>query len=317
MTGRALAVVEGIAADLQPAGWRLTDTSGASTTGAPGRCSPRTSTPSRSWPRAAPARSRPRSPGRGPSPRRSRSRGATRCSATTEPDRDLARRSRRDCAPRGRPAPPAGRRRPAGRPGRRAGARRRRGREGPTASGFGRHRTVDLPEASAHLEWLVTAITDAGAEAWVHSCAPQTPWFAGRGTGVTGLSADLAMLGPADLDTFAEALEQGRTPPWAWCRPPTRPPQCRTRGSSSASSGWLDMLGLDAEEVGDRLVLTPSCGLAGAWWPVGARGAAGAAPQRDRPVRRLSGVSGRRTAPRRRAPRGSARRRRRASAGSR
>ena len=27
---------------------------------------------------------------------------------------------------------------------------------------------------------------------------------------------------------------------------------------------WLDMLGLDPEAVGDRLVLTPACGLAGA-----------------------------------------------------
>jgi len=27
---------------------------------------------------------------------------------------------------------------------------------------------------------------------------------------------------------------------------------------------WSDMLGLDVAELGDRLVLTPSCGLAGA-----------------------------------------------------
>ncbi len=27
---------------------------------------------------------------------------------------------------------------------------------------------------------------------------------------------------------------------------------------------WLDMLGLDPEQVGDGLVLTPACGLAGA-----------------------------------------------------
>ena len=81
----------------------------------------------------------------------------------------------------------------------------------PTASGFGRHRRVDPPELSAHLEWVVAAIADAGAEAWVHSCAPQTPWGLVAGTGVAGLSADLDMLGPGDLDAFAEALESGRT----------------------------------------------------------------------------------------------------------
>jgi hypothetical protein len=27
---------------------------------------------------------------------------------------------------------------------------------------------------------------------------------------------------------------------------------------------WIEMLGLDPDQVGDRLVLTPTCGLAGA-----------------------------------------------------
>ena len=81
----------------------------------------------------------------------------------------------------------------------------------PTASGFGRHRRVDLPEASAHLEWVIAAIVEAGGEAWVHSCAPETPWSLVAGAGASGLSADLSMLGAADLDVFAEALEGGRT----------------------------------------------------------------------------------------------------------
>lgn len=134
----------------------------------------------------------------------------------------------------------------------------------PTASGFGRHRSVDLPEASAHLEWVVAAITGAGAEAWVHSCAPQTPWSLVAGTGVTGLSADLAMLGPADLDTFAEVLEQGRTAALGVV-PSTDPgsPVSDARVVERVQR-WLDMLGLDPAEVGDRLVVTPTCGLAGA-----------------------------------------------------
>ena len=49
MTGRALAVVAELGADLQPAGWRLTGSGGGSGP-APSRsrCSARTSTPSRS-----------------------------------------------------------------------------------------------------------------------------------------------------------------------------------------------------------------------------------------------------------------------------
>lgn len=134
----------------------------------------------------------------------------------------------------------------------------------PTASGFGRHRRVDLPEASAHLEWVVAAITDAGAEAWVHSCAPQTPWSLVAGAGVVGLSADLDQLGAGDLDTFAEALEAGRTTALGVVPstdPATEPSDARI---TERVQRLLDMLGVDREVVGEHLVITPTCGLAGA-----------------------------------------------------
>jgi methionine synthase II (cobalamin-independent) len=134
----------------------------------------------------------------------------------------------------------------------------------PTASGYGRHRSVDLPEASAHLEWVVTAITEAGGEAWVHSCAPRTPWSLIVDTGVAGLSADLSMLGPEDLDTFAEVLESGRTAALGIV-PSTDPEAAPTDARlTERVLRWLDMLGLDPGSVGDSLVITPTCGLAGA-----------------------------------------------------
>ena len=76
----------------------------------------------------------------------------------------------------------------------------------PTASGFGRHRAVHPPEASEALSWLFER---AGGEPWVHSCAPGTPWGLLRGAGARGLSADLAVLGPEELDALAEALDAG------------------------------------------------------------------------------------------------------------
>ena len=134
----------------------------------------------------------------------------------------------------------------------------------PTASGFGRHRRVDLPEASAHLEWVVAAVVDAGGEAWVHSCAPSTPWSLVAGTGVHGLSADLDMLGPADLDTFAEVLESGRTTALGVV-PSTAPmTEASEAQTTERVQRWLDMLGLDPDGVGEHLVVTPTCGLAGA-----------------------------------------------------
>jgi methionine synthase II (cobalamin-independent) len=138
------------------------------------------------------------------------------------------------------------------------------GAQVPTASGFGRHRRVDPPELSAHLEWVVTAITEASGEAWVHACAPQTPWSLVLGTGVAGLSADLDMLGPADLDTFAEALESGRTAALGVVPsvdPSTAPSDARL---TERVQRWLDMLGLDPEAARQHLVVTPTCGLSGA-----------------------------------------------------
>ncbi|SFB00109.1 Cobalamin-independent synthase, Catalytic domain [Nocardioides alpinus] len=134
----------------------------------------------------------------------------------------------------------------------------------PTASGFGRHRRVDPPEASAHLEWVVSAITAAGAEAWVHSCAPQTPWSLVAGTGVSGLSADLDQLSPGDLDTLAEALEAGHTAALGVVPstdPAAEPSDARL---TERVQRLLDMLGLDPEVVREQLVITPTCGLAGA-----------------------------------------------------
>ena len=134
----------------------------------------------------------------------------------------------------------------------------------PTASGFGRHRRVDLPEASLHLEWVLAAITGAGAEPWVHSCAPQTPWSLVAGAGATGLSADLDQLGPADLDTFAEALEAGRTAVLGIV-PSTDPGgEVSDARLTERVQRLLDMLGLDQDVVREQLVVSPTCGLAGA-----------------------------------------------------
>jgi methionine synthase II (cobalamin-independent) len=134
----------------------------------------------------------------------------------------------------------------------------------PTASGFGRHRAVHPPEASQALEWVLGAISDSGAEPWVHSCAPGTPLDLLRGAGARGLSVDHGQLSARDHDELGGALEAGETVALgsvASSDPSTVP----TEGQVTESVvRWLDMLGLDPGELGDRLVLTPACGLAGA-----------------------------------------------------
>jgi methionine synthase II (cobalamin-independent) len=136
----------------------------------------------------------------------------------------------------------------------------------PTASGYGRHRSVDAPEASEALAWVLRAIAEEGAEPWVHTCAPDTPLGLLRGAGARGLAVDLGVLGAADHDALAEALEAGETVALGVV-PSLEPTTTLTdKDLVERVLRWLDMLGLDPEEVGDRLIVTPTCGLAGADW---------------------------------------------------
>lgn len=133
-----------------------------------------------------------------------------------------------------------------------------------TASGLGKHRSVDLPEAAAHLEFVVRAIEQAGGEAWVHSCAPSTPWDLVIGAGARGLSIDLSVLDAPDLDTVAEALESGLVVALGVVPSLAPAPEPSDRRLVERVERWLDMLGLDPESLSDSLHITPTCGLAGA-----------------------------------------------------
>lgn len=131
----------------------------------------------------------------------------------------------------------------------------------PTASGYGRHRAVDLPEASQALQWVLAAAAEAGAEPWVHSCAT-TPWDLVRGAGARGLAADFAQLTAKDHDVLAEALEAGDTV--ALGVVPSVDPGSAPSDKQVTEQvlRWLDMIGLDPAEV--SLAITPACGMAGA-----------------------------------------------------
>ena len=131
----------------------------------------------------------------------------------------------------------------------------------PTASGYGRHRAVDLPEASQALQWVLSAAAEAGAEPWVHSCAT-TPWDLVRGAGAKGLAADFTQLTAKDHDALAEALEAGDTV--ALGVVPSLDPGTSLSDKQVTEQvlRWLEMVGLDPAEV--SLAITPACGMAGA-----------------------------------------------------
>lgn len=132
----------------------------------------------------------------------------------------------------------------------------------PTASGFGKHRSIDLPEASQSLEWVLGAVVEEGAIPWVHSCAPGTPLDLLRKAGAQCLAVDLSQLSANDHDDLATALEAGGTVALGVV-PALAPAGTAPTDKTVAETveRWLDMLGLDAAY---DIVLTPTCGLAGA-----------------------------------------------------
>jgi methionine synthase II (cobalamin-independent) len=131
----------------------------------------------------------------------------------------------------------------------------------PTASGFSRHRTVDAPDAAPALTWLLDAVRGGGAEPVVHCCAAGVPFDLLEKAGGPGVSVDLDRIDADGLDGVAAALEAGR---WVFLGvvPTLRPPTLLTeRSAAEKALRVLEMLGLEPSE---RLVLTPACGLAAA-----------------------------------------------------
>jgi methionine synthase II (cobalamin-independent) len=131
----------------------------------------------------------------------------------------------------------------------------------PTASGFSRHRSVTPPLAQDSLEWVLAAAGDHATV--VHCCAPEVPIALLRRSGAGGVSVDLSVLAAGAYEELAVALDEGAqvslgvVPSTGSAAPATRPVVERVLR-------LLDMLGFDPEEVSGQLVLTPSCGLAGA-----------------------------------------------------
>lgn len=130
----------------------------------------------------------------------------------------------------------------------------------PTASGFGRHRRVDLPEASDTLGWVLAAAAEEGAEPWVHSCAPETPFGLLRGAGARGLVVDLDQVDAVGQDVLAEALDAGETVVLGVL--PTTEATVVDGAVTERVGRWLEVVGLDPAAL--QLGISATCGLSGA-----------------------------------------------------
>ena len=132
----------------------------------------------------------------------------------------------------------------------------------PTASGFSRHRAVDLPELSGAISHVVDRLGEAdGVPVGVHCCAAGLPVELLRQAGVRAVSLDLDQLVPADWDALGVGFEQGLG--LALGALPTDR-ELSADEVARRSLAPLRQLGLDPALVSRHLVLTASCGLAAA-----------------------------------------------------
>jgi methionine synthase II (cobalamin-independent) len=132
----------------------------------------------------------------------------------------------------------------------------------PTASGFSRHRAVDLPELSGAVSYLVERLDrDRSVPVAVHSCAPGVPIELLRRAGVRAVSLDLDQLTITDWDALGSGIEQGL---WLGLGALPTDRTLTTDEVARRALPPLRELGLDPALLAGRLVLTASCGFAGA-----------------------------------------------------
>ncbi|MGW7684707.1 methionine synthase vitamin-B12 independent [Kribbella sp. NPDC054772] len=133
----------------------------------------------------------------------------------------------------------------------------------PTASGWGKHRSVDGPGA---VELLSLFTGDAPTV--VHCCAARPPIEVFTKAGAAGVAVDVSLLNTAAWDQIAAAVESGTTL-YAGVVPTSGAVPDPRKAAEPLVRRWRE-LGLDPARMKD-VVITPACGLAAAPSPADAR----------------------------------------------
>ena len=131
----------------------------------------------------------------------------------------------------------------------------------PTSSGFGRHRSVESAEAE---ELLAGVLGAAGEWAVVHCCAADVPVRLAQRAGARAVSLDVGLLTANVLDELAEAIDGGLAV-WPGVVPSRRPDSVPSdRELAERLERLFTRLDADPARLAVGVVVTPTCGLAGA-----------------------------------------------------
>lgn len=132
-----------------------------------------------------------------------------------------------------------------------------------TASGYSRHRSVDEAVLGHGLGVVRDAVTAAGAEVVMHSCAPgiDLDWLVRARIDTVAL--DVSTLTGHDLDALAGWIEADRRVWWG-VQPTHVTDQVLSRDDLlGAHRRLVRRLGVDPSRVAASSAFTPGCGLAG------------------------------------------------------
>jgi hypothetical protein len=129
----------------------------------------------------------------------------------------------------------------------------------PTSSGFGRLR---VPTDQVLSERLATVLASC-ARTVVHCCAPRPPVLLLVGAGAGAVSVDAALLTPYDDDALGEAVEGGAGL-FLGVVPSTDTALSDLTGRMDSARVLWRRLGFPHDRLPGTVVVTPSCGLAGA-----------------------------------------------------
>lgn len=138
----------------------------------------------------------------------------------------------------------------------------------PTASGFGTLRAVEENVVRDLLRTVIENVQGSGGtpgsvSVIVHCCAPDVPFDSLRNTGADGISFDLSLLSERH-DEALGALIESRVLLFAGAVPSmglANVPPIKTFADRVLV---LRRLGFSAQRVAESVIVTPSCGLAGA-----------------------------------------------------
>ncbi|HTM84382.1 MAG TPA: methionine synthase [Mycobacterium sp.] len=124
--------------------------------------------------------------------------------------------------------------------------------------------TVPAIDEAVATGLLDSCVETVGGEVLVHSCASGLPWNVLRRSNIAALALDCTALGSADYDQIGAFVESGRTvvmglvPPVAPARRPT------VEELAAEAAAITDRIGLARSVLGERVGISPVCGMAGA-----------------------------------------------------